>query len=165
MIFTPCDRENHFLEIRSDGEGGWEVLAGVGGELRILGVRAVEPTADGVRIAVDEGDPLTITWVEPERTATITPLFPDDRLCPPAVVPRCSESRNRTAHETSGGTVKLYIGDYNLSSWSLRPWLALTHAGIPFDTERIPARTSRRPVLRCGGCRRPARCRSSTTGA
>lgn len=33
--------------------------------------------------------------------------------------------------------MKLYIGDYNLSSWSLRPWLALTHAGIPFDTERI----------------------------
>lgn len=26
----------------------------------------------------------------------------------------------------------LYIGDKNLSSWSLRPWLALKHAGIPF---------------------------------
>lgn len=33
--------------------------------------------------------------------------------------------------------MKLYIGDYNLSSWSLRPWLALTVAGARFDTERI----------------------------
>lgn len=38
---------------------------------------------------------------------------------------------------TRGETVKLYIGDYNLSSWSLRPWLALTHAQIPFTTEVI----------------------------
>lgn len=30
----------------------------------------------------------------------------------------------------------LYVGDKNLSSWSLRPWLAMTHAGIPF-TERV----------------------------
>src|SRR5262245_41647020 len=34
--------------------------------------------------------------------------------------------------------MKLYIGDYNLSSWSLRAWLALTHAKIPFDLEVIP---------------------------
>jgi glutathione S-transferase len=33
--------------------------------------------------------------------------------------------------------VKLYVGDYNLSSWSLRPWLALTIAGAPFETVRI----------------------------
>jgi glutathione S-transferase len=30
----------------------------------------------------------------------------------------------------------LYIGDKNLSSWSLRPWIALKQAGIPF-TEKI----------------------------
>lgn len=30
----------------------------------------------------------------------------------------------------------LVIGDKNLSSWSLRPWLALKHAGVPF-TERL----------------------------
>lgn len=30
----------------------------------------------------------------------------------------------------------LYIGDKNLSSWSLRPWLAMTQAGISF-TERM----------------------------
>lgn len=30
----------------------------------------------------------------------------------------------------------LYIGDKNLSSWSLRPWLLMKHAGIPF-TERM----------------------------
>jgi glutathione S-transferase len=33
--------------------------------------------------------------------------------------------------------VKLYIGDYNLSSWSLRAWLALTQAKIPFEAEVI----------------------------
>ena len=30
----------------------------------------------------------------------------------------------------------LIIGNKNYSSWSLRPWLALRHAGIPF-TERL----------------------------
>ena len=32
----------------------------------------------------------------------------------------------------------LVIGNYNYSSWSLRPWLFLRHADIPFRTERIP---------------------------
>ena len=31
----------------------------------------------------------------------------------------------------------LTIGDKNLSSWSLRPWLLLTHAGIPFTEQNI----------------------------
>lgn len=31
----------------------------------------------------------------------------------------------------------LIIGDKNLSSWSLRPWLALTQAGIPFAEKII----------------------------
>lgn len=31
----------------------------------------------------------------------------------------------------------LYIGNRNYSSWSLRPWLALTAAGIPFRDEVI----------------------------
>ena len=30
----------------------------------------------------------------------------------------------------------LVIGNKNYSSWSLRPWLAMRHAGIPFD-ERL----------------------------
>ncbi|WP_322011039.1 glutathione S-transferase family protein [Paraburkholderia sp. J12] len=29
--------------------------------------------------------------------------------------------------------MKLVIGDKNYSSWSMRPWLLLTHFGIPFD--------------------------------
>lgn len=33
--------------------------------------------------------------------------------------------------------MKLVVGDYNLSSWSLRPWLVLAHAGIAFEVERI----------------------------
>lgn len=32
----------------------------------------------------------------------------------------------------------LHIGDYALSSWSMRPWLALTVAGIAFETRLIP---------------------------
>ena len=34
--------------------------------------------------------------------------------------------------------LKLVIGNKNYSSWSLRPWLALTQAGIPFEEEVIP---------------------------
>ena len=32
----------------------------------------------------------------------------------------------------------LYIGNKNYSSWSMRPWIALTAAGIPFREELIP---------------------------
>lgn len=35
----------------------------------------------------------------------------------------------------------LVIGNKNYSSWSLRPWLALKQAGIPFAEERIPLYT------------------------
>jgi glutathione S-transferase len=31
----------------------------------------------------------------------------------------------------------LVIGNHNYSSWSLRPWLALKHLGVPFRLERI----------------------------
>ena len=31
--------------------------------------------------------------------------------------------------------MKLVIGDKNLSSWSMRPWLLLKHAGIPFEEQ------------------------------
>ena len=34
--------------------------------------------------------------------------------------------------------MKLVIGDRNYSSWSLRPWLMLKQAGLPF--EAIPIR-------------------------
>lgn len=33
--------------------------------------------------------------------------------------------------------MKLLVGNKNYSSWSLRPWLLLKHAGIPFDEEYI----------------------------
>ncbi len=32
----------------------------------------------------------------------------------------------------------LVIGNKNYSSWSLRPWLLLRHAGIPFEEVRLP---------------------------
>jgi glutathione S-transferase len=31
----------------------------------------------------------------------------------------------------------LYVGNRNYSSWSMRPWLALTWSGIPFETRAI----------------------------
>jgi len=34
--------------------------------------------------------------------------------------------------------LKLVIGNKNYSSWSLRPWIAMKVAGIPFDEELIP---------------------------
>ncbi len=34
--------------------------------------------------------------------------------------------------------LKLIIGNKNYSSWSLRPWLAMKVAGIPFEEEIIP---------------------------
>jgi glutathione S-transferase len=37
-------------------------------------------------------------------------------------------------------TYRLAIGDKNTSSWSLRPWLALRHAGIPFEEINIQLR-------------------------
>jgi len=44
----------------------------------------------------------------------------------------------------------LVIGDKNLSSWSLRPWIAMKACGIPFTEERIRLRQpdSRAEILR-----------------
>ncbi len=35
-------------------------------------------------------------------------------------------------------SLKLILGNKNYSSWSLRPWIAMRHAGIDFDEEVIP---------------------------
>jgi glutathione S-transferase len=37
--------------------------------------------------------------------------------------------------------LKLVIGDKNLSSWSLRPWMLLKHLGIPFEEIKLPLDT------------------------
>lgn len=42
--------------------------------------------------------------------------------------------------------MKLVIGNKNYSSWSLRPWLLLTHFGIEFEEIRIPLFTERTKV-------------------
>jgi glutathione S-transferase len=36
--------------------------------------------------------------------------------------------------------MELIIGNKNYSSWSLRPWLLLSHYDLPFDERRIPLR-------------------------
>jgi len=38
--------------------------------------------------------------------------------------------------------LKLVIGNRNYSSWSLRPWLAIKQAGLPFEEIMIPLRRS-----------------------
>src|SRR5271156_6464717 len=35
---------------------------------------------------------------------------------------------------------KLYLGNKNYSSWSLRAWLVLKQCGVPFDEEVVPLR-------------------------
>lgn len=44
----------------------------------------------------------------------------------------------------------LIVGDKNFSSWSLRPWIAMKHFGIPFAEERIRLRQpeSKAAILR-----------------
>src|ERR671937_267934 len=41
------------------------------------------------------------------------------------------------AKEDCSMTLKLIIGNKNYSSWSMRPWLAMKVAGIPFEEELI----------------------------
>ena len=41
------------------------------------------------------------------------------------------------------GRYTLVIGDKNISSWSLRPWLALKQCRIPFTEERVRLRQPR----------------------
>ena len=38
-------------------------------------------------------------------------------------------------------SLRLVIGNKNLSSWSLRPWLLLKQFGVPFEEERLPLDT------------------------
>jgi glutathione S-transferase len=44
-------------------------------------------------------------------------------------------------------TLTLVIGSKTWSSWSLRPWIALKQAGIPFKEMRIPLRRPDTPAL------------------
>ena len=44
----------------------------------------------------------------------------------------------REGKRISVSSLTLVIGNKNYSTWSLRPWLALRHAGIPFTERLIP---------------------------
>src|SRR6266404_3195887 len=37
----------------------------------------------------------------------------------------------------------LYVGEKNISSWSMRGWLALTHKGVPFEERTIALKEDR----------------------
>lgn len=47
----------------------------------------------------------------------------------------CSAAR---ACYSAGMTPILYVGNQNYSSWSMRPWLVLSWAKIPFETRVVP---------------------------
>ncbi|HYV86307.1 MAG TPA: glutathione S-transferase N-terminal domain-containing protein [Patescibacteria group bacterium] len=62
-----------------------------------------------------------------------------------------------------GTDLILYVGEKNISSWSMRGWLAVTHKGVPFEERTIPLKedkdrsrrrkvspTGRLPVLHHG---------------
>lgn len=52
-------------------------------------------------------------------------------------------------------TPVLYIGEKNISSWSMRPWVALRHKGVPFEEKTLPIK---------GDADRSARRKLSPTG-
>ena len=49
-----------------------------------------------------------------------------------------SRPHGGVAAEGFGVTFHLTIGNKAYSSWSLRPWILLTHFGIPFEETVIP---------------------------
>ena len=48
--------------------------------------------------------------------------------------------------------MKLVIGNYNYSSWSLRPWILMRRAGIDFDEVRIPLATQEGERMKAEWC-------------
>jgi len=61
--------------------------------------------------------------------------------------------------------LKLVIGNYNYSSWSLRAWLHLRASAIPFTVERIVLFSDewRREIGRYTPTRRQSRKRSTSS--
>ena len=55
----------------------------------------------------------------------------------------CLKPRRKTC---TADDVRLYIGNKNYSSWSLRPWLLLREAGIPFDEVKLRFDDPSRPA-------------------
>ena len=55
--------------------------------------------------------------------------------------------------------LELYIGNKCFSSWSLRPWLALKHHGIPFTEKFVRLRQPDTPAAPRWRSRRRAACR------
>lgn len=78
-----CPGPETFVEFRGDGEGGWEMVSQIGEELSILPVLRTERTESGLDLDLGASNPsdphqrLTITWVEPERIATLSAPFGD----------------------------------------------------------------------------------------
>jgi hypothetical protein len=91
-LAAPCG-DQRFVQVRSDGIGGWELLFGAADELRIVAVRSAEPTDGGARFEVapdplDRGAaaaPVELTWVEPGRIARFSAV-PDAWFAAPDVI-------------------------------------------------------------------------------
>src|SRR5436190_2033106 len=67
-----------------------------------------------------------------------------DVILRPRAGPRGMAAAPPSPHEVSHEPMSefhLYIGNKCFSSWSLRPWIALRHCGIPFEETLIRLRT------------------------
>ena len=76
----------------------------------------------------------------------------------PVELPEAMPGERRKRERRTAMALKLIIGNKNYSSWSLRPWIAMKVAGIPFEETVISldAPDSRRMSAPCPA---PARCR------
>ncbi len=57
------------------------------------------------------------------------------------MIPRTFSSMSATSSTTSPTSLTLVLGDRQLSSWSLRPWILLKHLGLAFQEVRLPLDT------------------------
>src|SRR5262245_46903761 len=52
-------------------------------------------------------------------------------------MPATIRTAPRQGENDAGDQMQRYIGNKNYSSWSMRPWLLMTHFGIPFEEVKL----------------------------
>lgn len=73
---TGCPGPESFVELRGDGDGGWEMVAQISGELQILPVISAKQGPGGLSLELGAPTPdqpatsASLTWVEEGRLAT-----------------------------------------------------------------------------------------------
>lgn len=82
VLAASCAPGWRFVEIRSDGIGGWELILGTPDEIRVLAATSSEALPDGLRIEAGE-ESVALTWEEPERIASFSAI-PGARFVAPS---------------------------------------------------------------------------------